>query len=386
MRGKKRLQLYVHIPFCQKKCRYCDFLSAPADERRKNNYMVALQQEIRLQSEAYKNYSVPSVFIGGGTPSVFGGETIARLLGMLDASFFLERDAEITIECNPGTLNLKKAAQYKQAGINRISLGLQSAKEEELRLLGRIHTFGDFLESYDAVRKAGFDNVNVDLMWGLPMQTLSNWQTTLQKTMALKPEHLSAYSLIIEEGTPFYESYAQDEGRRANGGDPLFLPGEDTEREMYEWTNCFLEEHGYLHYEISNYAREGRECRHNIGYWRRENYLGLGLGSASLVENERFSNTRDLERYLMGDLRRQERQKLSEKEQMEEFMFLGLRMLSGVSLEEFREAFRVPIEGIYGDVIPVLCRQGLLQKKEGRLFLTDQGIAVSNYVMAQFLQ
>ena len=383
--SEKKLELYLHIPFCVKKCAYCDFLSAPADQSTQFRYVEALIKEIRVKSKAYKNYSVPSLFIGGGTPSVLSGEVIERLMEVVKTSFSVEETAEITMECNPGTLNFQKAAHYKSAGINRISLGLQSARQQELALLGRIHTYEQFLESFDIVRKAGFDNVNVDLMSGLPGQSLADWQYTLKKAVSLHPEHISAYSLIIEEGTPFYQRFYRDEERRKKGEKPYFLPTEETERAMYEWTEDYLAGHGYLPYEISNYARPGRECRHNIGYWRRENYLGLGLGSASLVENERFSNTSDLEDYIKGDYRKQEAVLLSRREQMEEFLFLGLRMRDGISRKEFQNCFGVEPESVYGDRVAALCGQGLLKQEAGRIFLTREGISVSNYVMAQFL-
>lgn len=386
MEQKKKLELYLHIPFCEKKCDYCDFLSAPADLDTKKRYVESLENEIKLKAKALKQYSVPSLFIGGGTPSVLTGEWIAQLVDTVCAVFDVEKTAEITMECNPGTLNQRKAAQYKKAGINRISLGLQSARDQELRLLGRIHTFEEFLTSYDLVRKAGFENVNVDLMSGLPYQKQEDWEYSLRKVVALHPEHISAYSLIIEEGTPYYERYFEDEKKREAGLKPLILPTEETERSMYDWTEAFLAEHGYLHYEISNYAKAGKACRHNVGYWRRENYLGLGLGSASLLENERYTNTSDLEAYLRGDYAARGKVRLSRQEQMEEFMFLGLRMLTGVSRKEFEESFGVELEGVYGETIGRLCRQGLLCRREGRVFLTKEGISVSNYVMAEFLK
>lgn len=386
MEEKKQLELYLHIPFCERKCEYCDFLSAPADIDTRKRYVEALVEEIKIKSKAFKQYSVPSVFIGGGTPSVLVGSFIADIMEAVYASFSMEKNVEITIECNPGTLNKEKATNYKKAGINRISLGLQSAIDKELQLLGRIHTYEQFLKSYDLLRKAGFENVNVDLMSGLPMQKFADWEYSLKKIVALRPEHISAYSLIIEEGTPFYERFSEDELRREEGDTPRLLPDEETERAMYEWTENYLAEHGYLHYEISNYAKAGRECRHNIGYWKRENYLGLGLGSASLVENERFSNTVDLESYLRGDYEKQDVIRIDRQAQMEEFMFLGLRMLQGVSREDFKNCFQVEPEVIYGKEIERLCSQGLLKQQAGYIFLSPEGISVSNYVMAEFLK
>lgn len=387
---EKKLELYLHIPFCEKKCAYCDFLSAPADAYIRRRYVEALIEEIKIKSQTYKDYSVPTIFIGGGTPSVLAGVYIAQIMEAVYASFSVEKTAEITIECNPGTLNTEKAVHYKHAGINRISLGLQSARNEELKLLGRIHTFEQFLISYDLLRKAGFDNINVDLMSGLPYQQLSDWEYSLKKTVSLHPEHISAYGLIIEEGTPFYEHFGTDERRREEGLTPLLLPSEEAEREMYVWTEEYLFRHGYRHYEISNYARPGRECRHNIGYWKRENYLGLGLGSASLVENVRFSNTSNLDSYLRGEgwdpKTIREHIILDRQAQMEEFMFLGLRMMKGVSRQEFFQTFGVELSGVYEDVIKRLCSQKLLNQRAGYVFLTRNGISVSNYVMSEFLK
>ena len=389
MAEQKKIELYIHIPFCQQKCAYCDFLSAPADADVRRRYAEALIEEINIKSQAFENYSVPTIFIGGGTPSMLAGVHIAQIMEAVYASFSVEKTAEITIECNPGTLDKEKALHYKHAGINRISLGLQSVHDRELQLLGRIHTYEQFLTSYDLVRKAGFENVNVDLMSGLPGQTFADWQSSLKKVVSLQPEHISAYGLIIEEGTPFYERFGADERRREEGVTPLFLPTEEAEREMYGWTEEYLSRHGYHHYEISNYARPGRECIHNIGYWRRENYLGLGLGSASLVENERFSNTSDLDIYLRGEAWRQKTIRehiiLDRKAQMEEFMFLGLRMMKGVSRAEFKNCFGVELEGVYGTVIAELCKKGLVKQQEGYLSLTKEGLSVSNYVMSEFL-
>lgn len=383
---QKKLELYLHIPFCIRKCAYCDFLSAPADPRTREAYVEALIREIKIKSQAYADYSVPSLFIGGGTPSVLFGEEIIQIMEAAAASFFIEKDAEITIECNPGTLNEKKAADYRRAGINRASLGLQSASNQELALLGRIHTWEDFLKSYDVLRRAGFSNLNVDLMSGLPHQKTEDWAYSLQQTVRLRPEHISAYSLIVEEGTPFFEQYGADERRREAGEEPRELPGEEEERRMYEWTQRYLKKHGYEQYEISNYARPGKECRHNIGYWTLVNYLGLGLGSASLVEGVRFSNTRELGAYMEGDFTEKEREVLSRKTQMEEFMFLGLRMRRGISRTEFHRKFGAEPEAVYGPEIARLCRQGLLEQQAGAFRLTEQGISVSNYVMAEFIK
>lgn len=387
-RGKmkeKKLELYIHIPFCVQKCLYCDFLSMPAEEGLRRHYIDKLIEEINQKSEQYRSYAVSTIFLGGGTPSILSGRQIAAVMETLQQKFVIERQAEITIECNPGTLDWQKLSCYKSCGINRISMGLQSAQKEELKDLGRIHTFEEFLHNYDLVRKYGFENVNIDLMSALPGQSLRSWENTLQTICALRPEHISAYSLIIEEGTPFYQEYGEDERRREEGKIPCLLPDEELERAMYELTQQMLLERGYRQYEISNYARPGKECRHNIGYWTRENYLGLGLGSASLVENVRFSNTRNLEEYLNGDFAPKEWEVLDQRQQMEEFMFLGLRLRDGVSRRRFQEIFGVEFQGVYGNAVKHLSEQKLLEQKEGYILLTEEGISVSNYVMSEFL-
>mgnify|MGYP004515315539 FL=1 len=381
----KSLELYVHIPFCVRKCEYCDFLSAPAGADTQQEYVRNLLLEIEQKGVLCTDYEVTTIFFGGGTPSILKAGWIADILDAIHRNFKVRKDAEITIECNPGTLTFEKLSIYKSAGINRISVGLQSASDAELRELGRIHTYEDFLRSYDLIRKKGFSNVNIDLMAALPGQTLKSYEQTLRRVLALKPEHISAYSLIIEEGTPFYEKYEADELLREKGEKPQMLPSEETERLMYERTKELLLAHGYERYEISNYARRGYACRHNIGYWRRENYLGFGLGSASLLENERFHNTTDLTDYLGGDYLAYEQEKLDKKSQMEEFMFLGLRMTEGISTECFRQTFGLTVELVYGPVLEQQIADRLLRKEDGRIFLSERGLDVSNYVMAQFL-
>ena len=381
----KSLELYVHIPFCVRKCEYCDFLSAPAGADTQQEYVRNLLLEIEQKGVRCTDYEVTTIFFGGGTPSILKAGWIADILNAIHRNFKVRKDAEITIECNPGTLTFEKLSIYKSAGINRISVGLQSASDAELRELGRIHTYEDFLRSYDLIRKKGFSNVNIDLMAALPGQTLKSYEQTLRRVLALKPEHISAYSLIIEEGTPFYEKYEADELLREKGEKPQMLPSEETERLMYERTKELLLAHGYERYEISNYARRGYACRHNIGYWRRENYLGFGLGSASLLENERFHNTTDLTDYLGGDYLAYEQEKLDKKSQMEEFMFLGLRMTEGISTECFRQTFGLTVELVYGPVLEQQIADRLLRKEDGRIFLSERGLDVSNYVMAQFL-
>ena len=381
--NQKELELYVHIPFCVKKCSYCDFLSAPATEQTKEAYMAALFAEIGGRAKDYKDRIVTSVFIGGGTPSLLSGDSIRQLMEHIREGFSLASDAEITMEVNPGTVTTEKLTAFYAAGINRLSIGMQSAQEQELKILGRIHDFDGFCQVYREAVEAGFTNINVDVMSGLPGQTLASYKDTLEKVLRLEPmpQHISAYSLIVEEGTPF--------AAMADRGE-LPLPEEDTERAMYEETIEVLAGYGFHRYEISNYALDGYECRHNVGYWIRRDYLGFGIGAASLIDNVRFQNGRDLNAYLAHPLAcREEEQSLTTQEQMEETMFLGLRLIRGVSYPEFARCYGQTLEEVYGEVIARNEADGLLTVREDetgrRLMLTGRGLDVSNYVMAQFL-
>lgn len=408
MQKRKTLELYFHIPFCVKKCLYCDFLSAPADDVTKRDYMEALLTEMVGSAEQYQDYIVDTVFIGGGTPSAVDAVYIERLLDGVREHYCISEAAEITIEVNPGTVDAEKLCRYRKAGVNRLSIGMQSAHNDELKAIGRIHTWEQFADTYAGARRAGFDNINVDIMSALPGQSMESYRNTLKKVLSLKPrpEHISAYSLILEEETPFYEKYERGE---------LDLPDEETDRRMYSETKEMLAAAGYRRYEISNYAMPGRECRHNVGYWRRTNYVGFGIGAASLVENVRFCNGSDISAYIKAPCGcREALQPLEVSEQMEEFMFLGLRLTDGVSFVEFEQLFGKTPEAVYGDVIEKNVRDGLLRilpalesvtagdaetghgierkivgKAEERdllrLALTEKGLDVSNYVMAQFL-
>ncbi len=382
---KKPLSLYIHIPFCVRKCAYCDFLSFPADAREREQYLDALICEIRTFAPSVADRTVVSVFLGGGTPSLLTETQLKRLMDAVYAGFSLQSDAEITIEANPGTLTAHKLFCLAKMGINRLSLGLQSARNEELRLLGRIHTYEEFLDTYRLAGEAGFENINVDLMSALPGQTFAAWQETLERVAALSPAHISAYSLMIEEGTPFFETYHEEDEKRRRGEATALLPDEDTERKMYRWTDQFLREQGYVHYEISNFAKPGMECVHNIGYWIRREYAGFGLGAASLLEECRFTNTTDRNAYRKQGRSAQKVQKLTEEDRMEELMFLGLRMMSGVEKKRFLAKTGVPVHKPYGDVISLLRSQGLLEEDEDYLRLTARGIDLGNYCMAQFL-
>lgn len=374
------LELYVHIPFCARKCLYCDFLSAPGELEIQKAYVQALLREIAGISptrEERCSQRIVSLFIGGGTPSLLEEEEIEKIVEKLRMEFIFSPDAEITIEANPGTLTIEKLKRYRSCGINRLSLGLQSPVEEELRRLGRIHSSRDFLESFRLAREAGFSNINVDLMFALPGQTCEGWRENLRWTAQLEPEHISAYSLMVEEGTPFASM-------------ALELPGEEEEYRMYEDTAEILFQYGYRQYEISNYAREGFPCRHNTGYWKGTDYLGLGLGAASLYKGQRYSNTRDLEEYLRESACprriRKDWTHLSRREEMEEFMFLGLRMTEGVEEREFLARFGISMEEIYGPVLNKYEHGGFLCHRDGFWKFTRKGIHVSNYILADFLE
>ena len=380
---RRELELYIHIPFCVKKCAYCDFLSGPASNQQIEEYVQALIEEIRYYKEFVKKYEVSTVFWGGGTPSLLTGEQMKALMETLRQTFFIRQNAEITMEANPGTVTVEKLLACQKAGINRISFGLQSVNNEELKMLGRIHTYEEFLESYEAARKAGFQNINVDLISAIPKQTVRSWEQTLQTIISLQPEHISAYSLIVEEGTTFAKLYG--EGCKLEH----LLPTEEDERRMYERTEELLREAGYHRYEISNYAKEGYECQHNLGYWERKEYLGLGLGASSLIEETRFHNTDEMEEYLRDAsnpiLLRREQEKLDRQEQMEEFVFLGLRKIRGIQEEKFAEMFGEDIWDCYGKNLERVIKEGLLEREEGVLRLTRKGIDVSNYVFYEIL-
>lgn len=380
---RRELELYIHIPFCVRKCAYCDFLSGPAGEETIENYVKALVSEIRACKNIAEEYKVVTVFFGGGTPSILSGEQMGTILQVLYEMFDIDPDAEITMEANPGTVTIENLKMYKAAGINRISFGLQSVNNEELKLLGRIHTFEEFTESYRLAREAGFANINIDLISAIPKQTLESWEKTLKTIIKLHPEHISAYSLIIEEETPFAKLYGE------NGEKEDDLPDEEEERLIYQKTEEWLNEAGYCRYEISNYAQKGKECRHNLGYWERKNYLGIGLGASSLMENVRYNNTSDLKEYLEHSENpaeiQGEKEILSTVEQMEEFIFLGLRKIKGISEEEFEKYFGKTIWECYGKNIKKLIEEGLLVKEKDFLKLTKRGIDISNYVFAELL-
>lgn len=432
--------IYIHIPFCKQKCLYCDFVSAKGCDRDMELYEEALLKEIESTEI---DEPVDSVFFGGGTPSVYKVEYIEEILKIIFRKYNIDKDiAEITIEVNPGTVDYDKLKRYRAAGINRISIGLQSADNEELKLLGRIHTYEKFVETYTEARRAGFNNINIDLMSAIPYQTVNSFMETLKKVVKLNPEHISAYSLIIEEGTPFYNKYGE------NGKLSDAIPSEETDREMYHMTKTFLKENGYERYEISNYSKKGYECKHNIKYWSRDNYYGFGVAAASLVNNLRYSNISDRDKYIDILLRgksnrtnierinytninqinvdgrshtnineiRDEISEVNKDEQIEEFMFLGLRKMEGISLKEFERLFGKTLREEYGEIPDRLISEGLCEEvridgdkdvedilkyvdkniskemcggikdNEEYFRLTERGIDISNSVFVEFMK
>ena len=395
---KKYVSLYIHIPFCALKCKYCDFLSFDGESYGTMlRYVDSLCQEIKLYAPIADDYIVRSVFIGGGTPSILDEGLITNIIAFIRKTFKLEKDAEIRIEANPGTLRHQKLNGYKAAGINRISIGLQSADDEMLKKLGRLHNFDQFVASFKAARRAGFNNINVDIMSGLPGQTIHSYVDTLSRVIEFGPEHISAYSLSIEEGTPF-----------ANDPEILeSLPPEMIDRRMYDITKKLLAAHGYDRYEISNYAKSGYECRHNMVYWTGGEYIGFGIGASSYFQGKRFNNMRDIMGYIqlmeetsgkfvemdnMEILYNEITRKLRENvtpiyidSRIEEFMFLGMRMMCGVSRIDFEERFNKDIYEVYGPVLNKYIDQGYIGTYDDRIFLTDKGIDVSNVILADFI-
>lgn len=382
----KQLELYVHIPFCAKKCNYCDFLSFPMKETEHDAYIRKLCEEIERSAPQAAEYEISTVFIGGGTPSLLDPKYISRVLYTIRRFYTVRKNAEISIECNPASTIAYKFAAYRDAGINRLSIGLQSANNEELRRLGRIHLFEDFLKCYQSARMEGFRNISIDLMNDIPGQTERSWRETLRHVLMLKPEHVSIYNLIVEEDTPFMRM--QEDGT-------LQLPPEDTQSAIDALTRTMTEKYGYQRYEVSNYAKPGFACRHNYGYWSDVPYLGFGLGAASCTKEARWSNLRDYDAYLALDLASEFRQgcpvlhaqyeKRTQQSRMEEFMFLGLRRTAGISEVEFQTRFLTDIHRVFGTPLRRYTGLGLLIHDGYRYRFSERGMDVSNIVLSDFV-
>lgn len=372
----KEVSLYIHIPFCKQRCFYCDFPTFAGKERFREDYVEALIKEIE---DKCSNYLIKTIFIGGGTPSYLEEKELEKLL-IAVSKLNLSDKLEYSIECNPGTVNEDKLKIMKKYGINRISFGLQSCNNQLLKKIGRIHTFKEFLENYNLARKIGFNNINIDLMYGLPNLTIQDWKDTLEKISELRPEHISAYSLIIEEGTAFYKLYEKDK---------LELPSEDDERVMDKLTKDILKSNGYHQYEISNFALPGKECEHNKVYWSLEEYIGVGSASSSYIDGYRLVNTSNINNYIEKINNNIsvviDKYENTIEDEMEEFVFMGLRMVSGIDLLKFKKKFGVDINSIYKEVIEKNIKDGLLVVEENKMFLTAKGMELSNSVMSDFI-
>ena len=374
-----KISLYIHIPFCAQKCLYCDFPSFARKDHLRKAYIEAINKEIISLREKHNNLEINTIFIGGGTPSVLEADELECLLKEV-AKLNMAKDIEYSMECNPGNLTEEKLEVMKKYGVNRISMGLQAKQDNLLKGLGRIHNYKTFKENFLLAKKVGFNNINVDLMFGLPNQRLNEWEETLREIISLDPAHISAYSLIIEEGTAFYNLYENDK---------LKLPTEEEERKMYHLAKKILEENGFNQYEISNYAKEGKECRHNLAYWNMDNWIGVGSAAASYINGKRIKNISSVEKYINSINEKGEAVEEiinnSKNDNMEEFMFMGLRKISGIDENEFKNRFSMNINDVYGEILNKYIGEGLLIRESGRIFLSEKGIEISNIIMADFL-
>lgn len=363
--------LYIHVPFCVKKCKYCDFVSFEDKNQLKDRYIDCLIDEMK----EYPQLSCDTVFIGGGTPSSLSARQLKRITDGIADNFKISENAEITCEANPGTLSKEKLKTLKNGGVNRLSIGVQSFNDNELKNVGRIHTGKEADGAIALARKCGFDNISIDIMSALPGQTFESFKQTLVHAVSENPEHISCYSLILEENTPLYSEYTDGK---------LILPDEDTEREMYDYACQFLNKHGYEQYEISNFAKDGKESKHNVKYWRCEEYVGIGAAAHSYYKGKRFSNTHDLCEYLSGKYHSNECEDLSLEDKAEEFMIMGLRMTKGIRKEEFERRFGLNFDELFKDITKKFVAGGFMEDKNGFVRLTHKGISVSNSIMCEF--
>lgn len=366
----KPIGLYVHIPFCVSKCKYCDFCSlGAAYDRYIDDYVKALCDEVKVYRRE-PGIAIDTLYFGGGTPSLLSPNMLEKILLGLRTVFDFNSLREFTLEANPGTLTYEKAIGFKALGVNRISLGLQTVHENELKLLGRIHTYEDFLSSYKMLREAGFDNIGIDLMYGIPDQTRESFKETLSRVIALSPEHLSAYGLIIEEGTPFYLAR-----------NSLNLPVEDEECDMYDLACSMLADAGYQHYEISNYSKAGYHSSHNLKYWRAEEYIGLGAAAYSYFDGERYGNPRSVERYLSGE-RKCDIERVDSGEEEIEYIMMNLRLSYGVSIDDYQARFGKSFISGREEILKRYIRGGYIVEHDGRISLTEQGFYISNSIIS----
>jgi len=372
---KKTLGIYLHIPFCIKKCDYCDFCSFPCvSDEKKELYVEALCRHIRSYKEKCVGYTVDTVYFGGGTPTLLKIPQFERIFEALRETFEITEDAEITSECNPATADLEYFKEMRRLGFNRLSIGCQTLNDNELRALGRVHNKNDFISAFSDARRAGFDNISVDLMFGIPEQTEESFKNTLDGILELSPEHISAYGLIIEEGTPFFDNREK-----------LVLPDEDLEYTMYVGAVKRLAEQGYARYEISNFAKDCRESRHNLKYWRREEYLGFGVSAHSFFKDERFEHTTELDRYIRGEFVSQ-KELICETEAVNEYVMLKMRLAEGVDESEFERLFGKSFDDVFGRALERFIRADLVIREGGRCRFTDSGLYVSNSVLSEILE
>ena len=369
----EKLGLYIHVPFCLKKCLYCDFCSFPTyTEELMDGYVKRLNSDIERYSRGFGGV-VDTVYFGGGTPTLLKERHFDSIFETISKNYTVDRGAEISCECNPATVDRKYLEGIRKAGINRLSIGLQSANDGELRALGRAHSFADFLKTYEDARAAGFDNLSLDLMYGIPEQTLESFGSTLAKVREIAPEHISAYALKIEDGTPFGKIK-----------ETLSLPDEDAECDMYALCNETLAAGGYQRYEISNFARPGFESRHNIKYWQGDDYLGFGVAAHSYFKGERFANSRDIAAYVRGDDITEERRAIPKKEQMTEHVMLRMRMSDGICRSDFKARFGVSLEEFCGELSRYV-NLGFMTDDGERVAFTERGIFVSNTILSDIL-
>lgn len=374
------LGLYIHIPFCVSKCKYCDFNSYKLDLDEKKKYLKLLEKEISFYKNEVKEKEIDTIFIGGGTPSILRDDEIKILFDNIKNNFKIKKDAEITMECNPGTLTLSKLKTMKDCGVNRLSIGLQAVQNYHLEYIGRIHTFEEFEKNYFQAKEVGFENINIDLMYALPNQSEEDWKETLEKIVKLNPSHISAYSLILEENTELFDMYNRNEFK---------LLDEDTDIIMYEYTINYLKSHGYNQYEISNYSKKGYECNHNILYWKCENYIGLGASASGFLNGTRYNNVSPLDEYekiiLEGKKPIEWEEKLSIKDEIEENIFLGLRMNEGIKFKDFKNKYNLDFLEKYKNEIGKLEKLNLIDVDELGIKLTQKGREVSNSVFVEFI-
>lgn len=374
------LGLYIHIPFCVSKCNYCDFNSFKLNKELKHRYIKDLKKEMLLYKDEFREKEITSIFLGGGTPSILESEEISEIFFNIKSNFNIKKDAEITIECNPGTLSKEKLITMKDLGINRLSIGLQATQDYHLKSIGRIHTYEEFVKNYKEALYIGFKNINIDLMYALPNQNFDEWKDSLEKIVKLNPSHISAYSLILEEGTKLHDMYEKNEFKMID---------EDTDIKMYNYTINYLKDNGYNQYEISNYSKSGFKCNHNILYWKCNHYIGLGPGASGYINNYRYKNLESLNDYHEKLLNNEKPidfiDELSIEDKIQEKIFMGLRMNEGIKFAEFKDEFDLDFKERFKDVLKRLKENKLIIEDEFGIKFTQEGREISNSIFIEFM-